>query len=188
MFRVPLWPVVTQDSRPVGSYQAKEITIIDIHELAAGKLAALLSRHQARDLFDAHQLLTRGNLDPTRLRLAFIIYGAANRKDWRTVKVDDVDFEQRELEQHLIPLLRKDSLFNLKDLAEFGRTLVEECRGALKKVLPLSKQEINFLDLLLVDGVIEPSLLTSDDIIIEKVKHFPLLEWKAINVKQLKGA
>lgn len=188
MFRVPLWPAVIQDSRPVGSYQAKGIRIIDIHELAAGKLAALLSRHQARDLFDTHQLLSRGNLDTRRLRLAFIIFGAANRKDWRTVKVEDVDFEQRELEQHLIPLLRKGSILNLKDSVEFGRTLVEESRDALKKVLPLLKQEINFLDLLLEEGVIEPSLLTSDDVIIEKVKHFPLLEWKALNVRQLKGA
>ena len=96
-------------------------------------------------------------------------------------------FEQRELEQHLIPLLRKDSLFNLKDSAEFGRTLVEESRDALNKVLPLSKHEINFLDLLLEDGVIEPPLLTSDDVLIEKVKHFPLLEWKALNVRQMKG-
>jgi len=188
MFRVPLWPVVVQDSRPVGSYQAKGITIIDIHELAAGKLAALLSRHQARDLFDTHQLLTRGNLDPIRLRLAFIIYGAANRKDWRTVKVDDVDFELRELEHHLIPLLRKDSLSTLKDLAEFGRTLVEECRDTLGQVLPLSEQETQFLDLLLDDGIIEPSFLTGNDDLIEKIKHLPLLEWKALNVRQMKGA
>jgi hypothetical protein len=188
MFRVPLWPAVAQDSRPVGSYQAREITIIDIHELAAGKLAALLSRHQARDLFDTHQLLTRGNLDPVLLRLAFIIYGAVNRKDWRTVTLDDVGFDLRELEHHLIPLLRKDSLPNTMNLAEFGRRVVEECRDALKKVLPFSKQEMTFLDLLLDDGVIELSLLTSDDVFIEKIKHFPLLEWKALNVRQKKGA
>jgi hypothetical protein len=132
--------------------------------------------------------LTRGNLDPRRLRLAFIIYGAANRKDWRTVQVDDVDFELRELEHHLIPLLRKDSLSNLKDLAEFGRTLVEECREALQKVLPFSQQEMTFLDLLLDDGAIEPSLLTSNDDLIEKIKHLPLLEWKALNVMQMKRA
>ena len=186
MFRVPLWPVVIKDSRPVGSYQAKGIAIIDNNELAAGKLAALLSRRQARDLFDTHQLLTRGNLDPMSLRLAFIIYGAGNRKDWRTVKVDDVGFELGEFEHHLIPVLRKDSLSNMKDLSEFGRTLAKECREALKEVLPFSKQEMRFLDLLLDDGVIEPTFLTGDDAIIEKVKHHPLLEWKALNVRQKK--
>ena len=37
--------------------------VLDIHELAAGKLAALLARRASRDLFDAHHLLLRGGLD-----------------------------------------------------------------------------------------------------------------------------
>jgi predicted nucleotidyltransferase component of viral defense system len=52
MFRVPLWPVTIADSYPVGTWQATQIPLIDIHELAAGKLAALLARRQARDLYD----------------------------------------------------------------------------------------------------------------------------------------
>ena len=36
---------------------ATAINVLDIHELAAGKLAALLSRRRARDLFDCRQLL-----------------------------------------------------------------------------------------------------------------------------------
>jgi predicted nucleotidyltransferase component of viral defense system len=74
------------------------VPLVDIHELAAGKLAALLSRHASRDLFDAHQLLTTSNLDRTKLRLAFVIYGAINRKDWRTVSVADVDIDASDLE------------------------------------------------------------------------------------------
>ena len=63
MFRVPLWPVANQDSRAVGSYKASGVPVLDVHELAAGKLAALLARHASRDLFDAHMLLTRGKLN-----------------------------------------------------------------------------------------------------------------------------
>jgi len=85
MFRIPLWPVVAKESCAVGSHKTSGIPILDIHELAAGKLAALMSRHASRDLFDAHLLLTKGNLDYKRLRLAFVLYGAMNRKDWRTV-------------------------------------------------------------------------------------------------------
>jgi predicted nucleotidyltransferase component of viral defense system len=44
MFRVPLWRVVKRDSQTIGSYKAKDIPVLDIHELAAGKLAALLAR------------------------------------------------------------------------------------------------------------------------------------------------
>ncbi|MCK4727607.1 MAG: nucleotidyl transferase AbiEii/AbiGii toxin family protein, partial [Desulfobacterales bacterium] len=82
VFRVPLWPVVSQDSNSVGVYKASRISVLDPHELAAGKLTALLARHADRDLFDVHLLLTHGGLDNRRLRLAFVVYGAMNRKDW----------------------------------------------------------------------------------------------------------
>lgn len=108
MFRIPLWNVVVQDSRTVGSHQAREIPLLDLHELAAGKLAALLARRASRDLFDAHQLLTQRKLDRDRLRAAFVLYGAMNRKDWRTVSVDDVSFEASELKNQLLPTLRND--------------------------------------------------------------------------------
>jgi len=35
MFRLPLWPVVKRDSQTIGSYKAKSIPVLDIHELAA---------------------------------------------------------------------------------------------------------------------------------------------------------
>lgn len=187
MFRTPLWPVVICDSHMVGSNRATGIPILDIHELAAGKLAALLSRHQARDLFDAHQLLNRDDLDHQRLRLAFVVYGAMNRKDWRTVSVDDVNFEKGELEYQLIPLLRKDSLLDGEPSVILGSRLVDRCRQALGAVLPLSKSELEFLDLLLDDGEITPSLLTSNEELAKRIKQHPLIEWKAINVRQYKG-
>ena len=64
MFRVPLWPVMTCDSHPVGAWRAKGIPVLDHHELAAGKLAALLARRQERDLFDSHRILQMDDLDP----------------------------------------------------------------------------------------------------------------------------
>jgi predicted nucleotidyltransferase component of viral defense system len=85
MFRVPLWPVTIRDSHFVGSWRATEIPVLDHHELAAGKLAALLSRRQARDLFDGHRILRMDEIDSNRLRTGFVVYGAMNRKDWRTV-------------------------------------------------------------------------------------------------------
>jgi hypothetical protein len=57
MLRAPLWPVVTLDSKPLGPAIAREIPVIDRHELAAGKLAALVARNASRDIFDARELL-----------------------------------------------------------------------------------------------------------------------------------
>jgi predicted nucleotidyltransferase component of viral defense system len=113
LYRVTLWPVVIQDSYKIGLYQARNIPILDIHELAAGKLAALMSRNASRDLYDTHQLanlLTNQKIDKDRLRLAFIVFGAMSRRDWRTLNVKDIDFDSNELINNLVPVLNQNDL------------------------------------------------------------------------------
>jgi len=105
LLRVPLWSIVCRPSAQVGSFSIQQFPVLDVHELAAGKLAALLSRHAARDLYDSHKLLTEVQLEQKWLRLGFVIYGAINRKDWRTVSISDVWFEPLELKQNLVPLM-----------------------------------------------------------------------------------
>jgi hypothetical protein len=174
-------------TRQVGSYQTKDIQVLDIHELAAGKLAALLARRQARDLFDAHQLLHRTELHRELLRLGFVVYGAMNRKDWRTVSADEVDFDARELERQLLPLFRFDFSWDEVEPGGYARKLVEECREKLEALLPFSEPEQEFLHLILDEGKIEPSLLTPDKALQERIGRHPLLEWKALNVRKHKG-
>ena len=106
MFRQPLWDVQHSDSHPFGHLQAKSIPVLEIHELAAGKLAALLARGQARDLYDCQQIFKMDGIEPERLRIAFVVYGAMNRKDWRTVAADDVVLDAAQLTRALIPTLR----------------------------------------------------------------------------------
>ncbi len=161
--------------------------MLDIHELAAGKLAALLSRKQARDLFDCHQVLQKETLVPDRLRTTFVVYGAMNRKDWRTVSVEDVDFDPMELASQLIPTLRADKDQGRVAPAEFGRQLSHAVRQALGAVLPFTNEERRFLDLLLDQVEIVPELLTSDPALQRRIQVQPLLEWKAVNVRQHKG-
>ena len=185
MYRVPLWPVTLRDAK-VGSYTAKQIPVLDLHELAAGKLAALLARHASRDMFDAHQLLTRGDLDPVKLRLGFVLYGAMNRKDWRTVAISDVGYDPQELENELVPVVRKEFLTKQK-AGEWAQTMITACRKELRVVLPLNAQELEFLNQLLDHGNIKPELLTTDATLIEHIKTHPLLLWKAQNVRQFKG-
>lgn len=185
MFRVPLWPISLMDSKQVGSYQATAVPILDIHEIAAGKLAALLARQASRDLFDAHLLLTQQELDPRMLRLAFVVYGAMNRVDWRSVSIDNVNFNARELESSLIPVLREDTL-GRQNIESWTNKLVSECREALSVVLPLVPNENEFLDRLLDQGEIKPFLLTDNRSLSEKINSHPLLAWKALNVRRHK--
>lgn len=187
MFRVPLWPVTMFDSHPVGVWRATGVPIIDIHELVAGKLAALLARRQARDLFDSHGILQMGSIVHERLRTAFIVYGAMNRKDWRTVAIEDVNFEADELARQLLPTLRVNPYHGQETSAEYGVRLVEECRQALSVVLPITEAERAFLDLLLDRGEIDATILTADPTLQGRIQRQPLLEWKALNVRKHRG-
>ena len=186
MYRVPLWSVCCMDSHPVGIWQATDIPMLDIHELAAGKLAALLSRRRARDLFDCRQMLSLDTLDSSRLRTAFVVYGAMNRRDWRTVTVEDVAFDPRELSSQLLPSLPASAIASM-DAAEYGRMLVEDCRATLSALLPFNEAERAFLDRLLDHGEIDGALLTPDEALRRRIDAQPWLEWKAQNVRQHQG-
>ncbi|MBI2842699.1 MAG: nucleotidyl transferase AbiEii/AbiGii toxin family protein [Armatimonadetes bacterium] len=186
MLRVPLWPVTLRDSFPIGSYSASGIPMLDVHEITAGKFAALLSRRAARDLYDSHRLLQCGLLDANKLRLAFVVYGAINRKDWRTVKSDDVGFDLGDLENQLVPVLRSDALSHVADRRTWAQSLVDECRAGLSAVLPFQSNETEFLDLILDHGDVRPDLLTADHEMQERISIHPGILWKALNVRQHK--
>ena len=187
MFRQPLWDIQLADSQPFGDFQAKSIPVLDLHELAAGKLAALLARGQARDLFDCHRILNMDYLERDRLRIAFVVYGGMNRKDWRTVSIEDVDFNPAELTRLLTPTLDARAIQEQGSPAEFGACLVRECREGLSMVLPFNDAERQFLDLLLDRGEIDSTILTADKALQKYIQQQPLLEWKALNVRQYKG-
>ncbi len=187
MYRIPLWPVVSMDSHSLGLYRATGIPVLDVHELAAGKLAALFSRHQARDLFDCHELMAGGNLDPGRLRTAFVVYGGMNRRDWREISLADIDFDERDVAQQLMPTLRTGAMGNGETVIEFGRRLVAECHDQLSVLLPFNNSEEGFLNRLLDEGVIDAGLLTEDSGLRERIESHPMLAWKAQNVVHHRG-
>ena len=186
MYRVPLWPVVLRVSRPLGNWNAAEFPVIDLYELAAGKLAALFARRTARDLFDSSLIFSIEGLDIERLRVAFVLYGAMNRRDWRRVTTDDIDFDLVELSRQLLPALRVDSVRELQS-GGYGEALLKECRTALSRLLPFTDAERSFLDTLLDAGEIRPKLLTEDADLQRRIHSHPLLLWKSRNVREYRG-
>lgn len=188
MYRLPLWQPRRLDSRLVGRWRVKDVLVMDIHELVAGKLCALLARQRARDLFDSHQLLSLDGLDPARLRIAFVVYGAMSRRDWRQVSIEDVGMDPAELANQLLPVLRHGALKGTAETAKYGPMLVEGCQRLLSVVLPLTDKERAFLDLLLDRGQVDASLLTSDESLRERVRGQPLLRWKSLNVRRRAGS
>jgi predicted nucleotidyltransferase component of viral defense system len=186
MYRIVFWPTILKDSCIIGGYQAKNIPLLSYNELAAGKITALMARKASRDLYDAHRLLVneqyKNELNMDYLRLAFLVYGGMNRHDWRTIKIEDIGFDSTELQNKLIPVLNQNDL----QQASFAERLVSECQDVLSHLLPFNKNEKKFFDLLLDEGEIESSLITSDTELQKKINFHPGLLWKAQNVKQFK--
>jgi hypothetical protein len=85
-----------------------------------------------------------------------------NRKDWRTVVVENVAFEREELARQLFPTLHFQAIQEQSAFVDYGARLVNECRDALSLVLPFTDAELEFLARLLDKGEIVPELLTSD--------------------------
>jgi predicted nucleotidyltransferase component of viral defense system len=183
MLRTPLWPPRMAQCYPVGSFKAAPITVLDPHELAAGKLAALLARSANRDIFDSHRLLADPGLDHARLRLGFVVYGGMNRKDWRTVSPEDVKGDPADAPRDLVPMLRADLAPPRGEIKRWLQRLVAECRERLAIVLPLRANELEFLERLNGAGEIVPEVLTDDP----AIRDLPGLKWKSLNVKKHLG-
>ena len=161
--------------------------MLDLHELAAGKVAALLARSAPRDLYDVRELLARPELDRSRLRLAAVVYGGIARRDWREVSLSEVRAEPAEVDRMLVPLLRGDAVPHRTELAGWTERLVRDCRELLGTLLPLAPEAIEFLRLLNEQGEIRAELLTDDEDLRTAIRAQPGLEWKARNVRQHRG-
>ncbi len=186
MYRTPLWPIEFKSSCRVGSLQINNIPLLNLHELSAGKLCALIDRHTGRDLFDAYHLLTQTMLDDKKLRLAFVAYaGMSRKKDFRKIKSDHIMFDLDELRNRLIPLLSQHKLSEIDSVKLWAEQLAAECQVALARILPLTESEIEFLTRLLDFGEIKPALLSNDAELINNINEHPALKWSAQNAMKI---
>ena len=155
------------------------MALLDKYELGAGKLSALFGRHASRDLFDAYELLTMQSLDFERLRLYSMIYGAMGERDWRSISIDDINFDKKELQQELLPVLPRGVSEKTQNWLSWTNSMLSGCRNALQALLPLRENEREFFQRLHDWGEVQPSLLTQDAALIEIIHSHPLLKWKA---------
>jgi predicted nucleotidyltransferase component of viral defense system len=187
LLRTPLWPPVMTDSMRIGTFGISGVPVLDVHELAAGKLAALFGRTASRDIFDTRELLATEAFSEERLRLGFVVYGGVNRRDWREVTIDDVQVDPGDVDRRLLPLLRGGVGPTRAELIEWSRRLVAECREYLSAVLPLRAGEMEFLEHLNDRGEIVPELLTTNAPMQQLLRDHPGLRWKALNVRKHRG-
>jgi hypothetical protein len=94
LFRGPLYGVDRMSSAPIGSYRATNVPVLDIHEIVAGKMVALITRHAARDLFDAQRIIAMPDLDWTKIKAATLMIGASAKSfDWRIASPEAIGCE-----------------------------------------------------------------------------------------------
>ena len=184
--RVPIWPPRRQDSARLGIWRATEILLLDEHELAGGKVVALLTRTATRDLFDTYHLLTARPLDPARLRLAITVYGAMSPTDWRTIDTHCVAFDSRDFRLTLLPVLLSDDAARLRDDEQWGTDHVRQVRERLATYFPLSPDERAFVTGIREHGTIDGALLTSDAGLAMCIEQQPMLHWRILQCARIR--
>lgn len=184
MYRSPLWPVKLLT--PNITFEKKiQVPVLDIHELAAGKLSALFSRSASRDLFDAHYLLTKCEIEMQKLRLAFVIYIAMTGIDLSNIIPRFIEYNILDIRNRLFPVLRQMDLPHAQpDLKKWANKTLNELHEALQELIPLNKEEAAFISLIRESGEINPQIITDDKELMQTIRTHPAILWAAIKRKK----
>jgi|AntAceMinimDraft_4_1070372.scaffolds.fasta_scaffold64669_2 predicted nucleotidyltransferase component of viral defense system len=177
ILRVPLWSPELRQAPPW--LKSIKVAVLDPHELAAGKLQALFGRIASRDLFDSHRILTEWQLDVEKLRLAFTVYTAMRYDGWRDIKIDNINFNVKDIRDKLFPVLKQEHITaTAGSIEQWAVNMLNETKVALGRLLPFNINEIEFLDCLRKRGEIRPELISGSQDFCDRVKRHPSLLWR----------
>jgi predicted nucleotidyltransferase component of viral defense system len=109
MYRQPLWPCLYKQAK-INFGESFIAPILDIHELAAGKLSALFTRQASRDLFDTYYMFKHSDLDMAKLRLAFVVYIAMTTMQASQLDIGKLQYNLLDIRSKLLPVLRQQEL------------------------------------------------------------------------------
>lgn len=183
MSRQPLFGAARMDSVELGGVCIRDTLVVDIREIVAGKIVALVNRRAARDLFDARRILAIDELDWRSIKAAVLAIGASGRRDWRTASVDDIGGDARDLRQKLMLCLPRGYFEKAGGADAWIDETVTNCRERLKFLFDWASGERAFLDTLLGRGEIDVASLDVDDGLRGRIAIMPMLAWKAQNVR-----
>ena len=187
MARQPLFSMARMESLPLEGIRAKDVLVLDLHEIVAGKLVALIERHAARDLFDARRVLFIDGLDWNRIKAAVLAMGACGRRDWRTRSIDAIEGDPREFRQKLAICLPHDRFPGRGEVDGWVEETVALCRERFAFLFDLTANERAFLDGVLDHGEIDAGLLDIAPEIRTRIEAMPMLAWKTRHVREHRG-
>lgn len=151
-----------------------------IHELAAGKLTALLERQTGRDFFDANELFQYPKIDKNKLRLVFVLYAAmCSKKDMLNLKLDDITANYTDVKNKLIPVMKNNFYDGFTSTEDWMNNMINNVRRGFKILLPFTLSKEAFIRSV-VNGIgVKPELLITTTHLIDfsVIKNHPALLW-----------
>lgn len=187
MARQPLFGTTHVSSVALGDIRASDVLVLDLQEIIAGKLVALFDRHAARDLFDARRILSIEGLGWKNIKAAFLAFGACARRDWRTVSIEAIKSDPRELRQKLVICLPRGYFGGKDEIDAWIEETVALCRERLAFLFDLTANEREFLNGILDRGEINSDLLDVVPEIRANIGAMPMLAWKCQHVRKHRG-
>lgn len=187
MYRVPLLPVEHRDSIIMAGRQVTNLQILDIHELAAGKLTALLERQTGRDFFDANELFNYTSIDNNKLRIIFILYSAmCSKKNMLNLTNDDIAVDHRDLKNKLIPVMKYNFCDGFSSVKEWANVIIDNVRKGFETLLPYTPSEAEFIRSVINGIDVKPELFIDDESLVEfgLIKKHPALLWAKMRMKK----
>jgi predicted nucleotidyltransferase component of viral defense system len=188
MYRTPFFGTSKMHSTPLGGYVAKEIVVVDLREIAAGKIVAMTARSASRDLYDAWRLLHADGLDWKQVKLATLAIGAATRDlDWRTASLKDYRYDINELRGKLLTVVKNDMFDKDGGPKAWCERVLAECQERLAPLFEYDQNEMAFLVALYEEGRVDVSSLQGDAAVKRAIENLPALQWKALNIRNHKA-
>ena len=184
MARQPLFGMARMRSIPLGDVQVKDVFVLDLHEVVASKLVALISRHAARDLFDARRILSIDGLNWDWIKAAVLAIGASDRRDWRLMSIDKIQGNVREFLQKLVICLPHNRFTVESEIDAWLEETVALVHTKFSFLFDLTSNEQAFLDGVLDRGEVDADLLDIPPDVRTRIAEMPMLEWKTQHVRK----
>lgn len=182
--RMPLFGVRTLSSAPIGTHVAKDVPVLDVHEVIGGKLKALVSRVKSRDLFDTDYVTDMPGLDWRKIRCAALVLGAWQyRGDWREVGTELIKGDVTELRESLLGCLPRGYFDPMGGPERWLVETVGKCRRELAPVFEFTEGERAYLDAFLDRGKIEPGHLAAGAETEAAIRSYPALKGMAEGIR-----
>lgn len=157
------------------------VRTLDVVELYATKIKALLERGAARDLYDVHNMIEHNIIEeqqkPT-LRKGIIFYSVlgSDTKRENLFSLDSISRLQfKQIRASLLPVLKKGTYFELESIKN-------QVVSYLKELLTITDTEEKFIRFF-YEGLYKPELLFDDKSITDSVANHPMAIWKTQHIK-----